>query len=229
MHHITLWGRASSSNVQKVMWALDEVGQRYQRIDAGMHFGVNKTPDYLAMNPTGLIPTYQEFDSPAALRAGQASFTLWESNAIVRYIGGRYGLGTIMPEDLRVRADADRWMDWATNVYVAAIGPTFLQLYRVPKAEQDLSVIPASRERTIAATALLDRHLASRPWMAGDAFSMADIAMGVYTRRWFGLDALFAPEHGGDGKRPSMPNLEAWNTRLLERQSYQKHIAGPIV
>jgi glutathione S-transferase len=215
--NITVWGRLNSSNVQKVVWALDAVGLAYRRVEAGRHFGVNNTDAYRDMNPTGLVPTYKEGD-----------FVLWESNAIVRYIGARYGLGTICPEDLQARADADRWMDWAATTYVVAIGPTFTQLYRVPKEKQDLSVIPASRKATIAATTVLDKHLSKQAFVAGERFTMADIALSVYVYRWFVLPELFAPEYGGDGVRPAMPHVEAWIKRLEAFEPFRKYVAVPI-
>ena len=70
-----LWGRATSSNVMKVIWLLEELNLPYDRIDVGGSYGKTETPEYRAMNPTGLVPTLQE-----------DHFTLWESNAILRYI-----------------------------------------------------------------------------------------------------------------------------------------------
>ena len=54
---LTVWGRTSSVNVQKVLWALDELGVPYERVDAGLQFGVNDTDAYLAMNPNGDHPS----------------------------------------------------------------------------------------------------------------------------------------------------------------------------
>jgi len=77
---VHIWGRLSSLNVRKVVWAAQETGVAFTRSDAGMAFGVVKTPEYLAMNPNALVPTLQDGD-----------FTLWESNAIVRYNFAKYG------------------------------------------------------------------------------------------------------------------------------------------
>src|SRR5712664_2715965 len=103
---IKIYGRLSSINVQKVIWCLDELGQKegvdYERIDAGLQFGVNKTDAYLKMNPNGLVPTLVDGD-----------FVLWESNGIVRYLASHGGHDdeSLFPADLKIRADADRWMD----------------------------------------------------------------------------------------------------------------------
>ncbi|HET7165456.1 MAG TPA: glutathione S-transferase N-terminal domain-containing protein, partial [Pseudolabrys sp.] len=59
---IKIWGRKTSSNVQKAMWAVGELNLEHQRIDVGGAFGKNKEPAYLAMNPNGLVPTLEEED-----------------------------------------------------------------------------------------------------------------------------------------------------------------------
>ena len=97
---LRIWGRRNSINVQKVLWCCGELGLDYERIDAGGVFGLTRDPEYLALNPNGLVPTISD-----------DGFVLWESNAIVRYLAARHGSGTLWPEDLRERADAERWMD----------------------------------------------------------------------------------------------------------------------
>ena len=91
---IKIWGRNTSSNVQKVMWAIGEIDLPHQRIDVGGAFGKNREPPYLAINPNGLVPTLEEEDG----------FTLWESNSIVRYLAARHANRTLEPADLRTRA-----------------------------------------------------------------------------------------------------------------------------
>jgi glutathione S-transferase len=92
-----VWGRNTSSNVMKVLWALGELGLEFERIDVGGAFGKTDTPEYRAMNPTGLVPTLQEDD-----------FTLWESNAIVRYLAEVHAPGsTLWPSEAHARANID--------------------------------------------------------------------------------------------------------------------------
>src|SRR6185369_2550450 len=99
---LKIWGRVNSVNVKKALWTVEELGLKYERIDAGLQFGVNKTPEYLKMNPTGLVPTIED-----------DGFVLWESHTVVRYLAAKHGAGSLCPSDLKVRADAERWMDWA--------------------------------------------------------------------------------------------------------------------
>ena len=134
---LTVWGRINSINVQKVLWTLAEVGVEYRRIDAGMKFGVNDTPEYKAMNPTGLIPTIDD-----------DGYVLWESNAIVRYLAAKHAHGTLYPEDLKSRFHAERWMDWQAIAFNAAITPIFARPDpQRARVQRDPTAIEASRAK----------------------------------------------------------------------------------
>src|SRR5258708_15720137 len=126
---LKIWGRTNSVNVKKALWAAEELGLKYERIDAGMQFGVNNTPEYRRMNPTGLVPTIED-----------DGFVLWESHSIVRYLAAKHGAGTLWPNDLRVRADAERWMDWAFT-FQAAFRTVFWGLVRTPAEKRDMTAI----------------------------------------------------------------------------------------
>ncbi len=129
---IKIWGRNTSVNVQKVMWAVGELGLPHERIDVGGSFGKNNEPAYLAMNPNGLVPTLEE-----------DGFVLWESNAIVRYLAAKYGAGTLEPSDMRARARASSWMDWQLTVAAPAVTPVFWGLVRTPPEKRDHAPIEA--------------------------------------------------------------------------------------
>ena len=98
---LKIWGRRNSINVQKVLWCCGELGLPFDRVDAGLQFGVNNTPEYKALNPNGLVPTIDD-----------DGYVRWESHAIVRYLARKHGTGTLLPQDARAAADADRWMEW---------------------------------------------------------------------------------------------------------------------
>src|ERR1700754_387072 len=135
---LKIWGRNTSSNVQKAMWAVGELKLPHERIDVGGAFGKNDEPAYLAMNPNGLVPTLEEDDG----------FLLWESNSVVRYLASKFGAGTLEPADLRERASASRWMDWQLSVVGPAIHGLFWGLIRTPPEKRDPAHIEMSRERT---------------------------------------------------------------------------------
>src|SRR5258707_9272853 len=121
---IKLWGRTNSINVQKVLWTLAELDLAYERVDAGLHFGIVGTPSYLAMNPNALVPTIDD-----------DRFVLWESNVIVRYLATKYGMGKLCPEEMRERFDAERWMDWQQTSLNPPIGSLLFNRIRRPPGQ----------------------------------------------------------------------------------------------
>src|SRR5437588_12573952 len=134
---LRIWGRNTSINVQKVLWAIGELGVAHERIDVGGSFGKNDEPEYLAKNPNGLVPTLEEEDG----------FILWESNTIVRYLAAKHGAGTLEPSDPKQRADSDRWMDWASNHGGPVITPVFWALIRTPADQRNMAQITADAEK----------------------------------------------------------------------------------
>lgn len=203
---IKIWGRNTSSNVQKVMWAIGEIGLPHERIDIAGVFGKNREPAYLAMNPNGLVPTLEEEDG----------FLLWESNTIVRYLAAKHRAGVLEPADLRTRALASKWMDWQLSVASPAIFECFWGLIRTPPEKRDHAAIDASKKKTITAMAILDAQLAKTAYVAGDAFSYGDIPVGIIAYRYRQL----IPE------RPSQPGLERWYAAISARQAFKDHIAA---
>jgi glutathione S-transferase len=200
---LKILGRKNSSNVQKVLWACDEVGVAFEREDYGLQFGKNKEPAYLAMNPNGTIPTIID-----------NGFVLWESNVIVRYIGAKYGLGKIMPQDIQERFVAEQWMDWQQTVANPAINPVFQGMVRTKPEDRDIAAIRVARDKLAAAMAILDGRLAKAAYLAGLRFSVADIPLGIITYRWYTMDI----------ERENYPNVRAWYERLCERPAFKKHI-----
>lgn len=204
---LTIWGRANSINVQKVLWAAEELGLAFTRHDVGGVYGGLDTAQYKAMNPNSLVPTLQDGD-----------LTLWESNAIVRYLAAKHGAGTLWPSDPGQRALADRWMDWQASVMQPSMREVFWGLIRTPPEKRDAAKIEASRIETEKAFRLLDAHLAASPYLGGKDFTMGDIPVGAYCRRWYGLPI----------ERPRLAFVEAWYQRLGERPGYRQHVMIPV-
>ncbi len=204
---LRIWGRISSVNVQKVVWCAEELGLAYERLDAGGAFGRVETPEYLALNPNGLVPTIED-----------DGFVLYESNAIVRYLAARYGGGTLWPGDIRARADIDRWMEWQSTLFTPAMWMAFWQLVRTPADRRDLAGIEGSRAKTERLAAILDRHLATRRFLAADAFSPADIVVGCAAHRWLHLPLMREPR----------PNLDRWYAMLKSRPASRQVTSQPL-
>lgn len=202
---IKLWGRVNSVNVKKARWCLDELGLPYERIEAGLQFGVNKTPEYLAMNPNGLVPTMDE-----------DGFTLWESHSIVRYLASKYGKGVLWPMDEPSRAIANQWMDWAFT-FQNAVRDSFWNLIRTPEDKRDMKAVEASRIKSGEVIQVLEKGLEGKMYVAGN-FSMGDIPIGCEVQRWIRLPM----------ERPKCPNVEAWFERLCARPAFKKNVDIPL-
>ena len=205
---IEIWGRTNSVNVQKVLWCLDEIGLPYERIDAGLQFGKNNEPWYLALNPNGRIPLLQD-----------GEFSLWESNTIVRYLSSKYDPGGLYAESPETRALAERWMDWQLSTLLAPVSTVFWTLIRTPAAERDMSAVTRATAEANRVTAMLDRELARQPYVAGERFSMGDIPVGAVIYRWLAIPGI---------ERPELPALKGWQERLAARPAFRRHVMLPL-
>ena len=205
---LTIWGRRSSFNVQKVMWLVGELRIEHRHIDAGGQFGGLDTPEFRTMNPHGRVPVIDDNGT-----------VVWESHAILRYLAARYGPSQFWSEDASERSQADRWMDWAQT----ALQPDFLMgvfwgFYRTPESQRNWPAIREKIARCASHFQLLDTMLAERWFLCGDALSLADIPAGTSLFRYFGLDI----------ERPSLPHVQAWYDRLQEREAYRDHVMVPF-
>ncbi len=203
---IKIWGRNTSANVQKVMWAVGEIGLPHERIDVGGPFGKNREAAYLAMNPNGLVPTLEEEDG----------FLLWESNSIVRYLAAKYRNTVLEPADLRERARASAWMDWQLSVLAPAIFACFWGLVRTPPEKRDYAAIEESKKKTTVAISILDGQLGKTAYVAGDGFSYGDIPVAVMANRYRQL----VPE------RPPLSHFERWYAAISARRAFKDQVAA---
>jgi glutathione S-transferase len=206
---LKVWGRANSVNVQKVLWCLSELNLRYQRIDAGMTFGRTHEPDYLAMNPNARVPTLVDGD-----------FVLWESNSIMRYLVLAYATASpIYPEAPKRRAGVDRWLDWTLSTLQPVDRPVFWALVRTPVEQRDMVAIQKDADTEAVQWRIVDRQLSTRRFIEGEDFTIADIALGAYARRWFGVEGV---------SKPSLAHLERWFAQFAGRAGFQHFVAPPM-
>ena len=206
---LTIWGRKNSVNVQKVLWCLSELDLAYQRIDAGMAFGRNNEPDYLAMNPNGRVPTLVDGD-----------FVLWESNSIMRYLALAYRPGLpIYPDAPKRRAAVDRWLDWTLSTMQPVDRPVFWAMVRTPPAQRDMVAIQKDVDAEAAVWTVADRRLAALRYFEGDDFTIADIALGAYARRWLGVEGV---------KKPPLAHVDRWFAQFAARPGFREFLAPPM-
>ena len=203
---IKLWGRTNSLNVQKVLFCLGELGLPFERVDAGMQFGVVKTPEYMAKNPNSVVPTLEE-----------DGFVLWESNAIVRYLASTHGVGTLWPTDPRARALADRWMDWQQTSHNPALTRVFWNLIRQSGSvsEAEFADVSAKVERAMD---ILEEALSRSPWLGGEAFTMAECTLAPGVHRYLHLPM----------ERKQRPHLARWYEAVLQRSVAKQVLLLPL-
>jgi len=205
---LKVWGRRNSFNVQKVMWFVGELGLAHEHIPAGGSFGGVDAPSFRAMNPHGRVPVIADGET-----------VVWESHAVLRYLAARYDAGGFWRAAPSERARIDGWMDWSQT----ALQPDFLMgvfwgFYRTPDAQRDWPAINKSVARSADHFRLLDRVLSTRPFLAGERLSLADIPAGTALYRYFELDI----------ERPTVPHVTAWYRRLQERPAYREHVMLPF-
>ena len=205
---LTVWGRRSSFNVQKVMWLIGELELAHQHIDAGGAFGGLDAPAFLAMNPHGRVPVIRDDEA-----------TVWESHAILRYLAARYGNGRFWSDDPVVRARVDGWMDWSqTALQPDFLGGVFWGFFRPPEAQRNWPAIETALARCEQHFAKLERLLESNPFLLGETLSFADITAGTSLYRYFELEIA----------RPPLPAVERWYRRLQQRPPFREHVMLPF-
>jgi glutathione S-transferase len=197
---ITLWGRKTSINVQKVMWLLAELGLEYERFDRGAAFGGLDDPDYVAMNPNRLVPTLKDGD-----------LVLWESNAILRYLADAYGAGTSFGGTPAQRASADKWMEWYQSSVYASFQAIFYQMVRLPEKDRDPETLKRMMDIVYPKFAQFDSVVQTQPFINGPELTIGDIPMAacLYRYHTMGLD------------RPVFAGLDAYYQQLTEHAPYR--------
>ena len=204
---LKIWGRTTSSNVQKVLWCCAELGIEYDRTDWGGQFGGNQNPEYLRLNPNGLVPTVIDGD-----------LVMWESNTICRYLCATRNGERLYPSDPAARTHVERWMDWQLSVIATPMSVLLVQLVRAPPEQRDPAAAEAARRRALAGWMIVEDAVAAQPFLAGSELSLAEIVLGTQIYRWFTFPI----------ERPTLPALRAWYDRLRERPGFKRHIEMPI-
>jgi glutathione S-transferase len=201
---LTIWGRATSANVQAVMWTAAELNIPHERIDWGGMHGGNDDTTFRGMSPTGLVPAIRDGD-----------LTMFESPAIVRYLGAKYGDEAFWPTDPAARGELDQWAEWAKTAFSGAvIGGLFILLIRVRPADHDKAAIAKAEAAAAVCARLADARIGAGPWLAGEAFSYADVMLGHFLFRYYTMD--FA--------RAETPALDAYYDRLCARPAFAEHV-----
>ncbi|MDA3889779.1 MAG: glutathione S-transferase family protein [Allgaiera sp.] len=202
---ITIYGRASSSNVQAVMWGVAELGLAHERLDYGHVFGGTDTPEFRAMNPNGLVPVLRDGD-----------LVMFESCAILRYLAARYGDGgALWPADPVARARVDMWAEWGkTSFGTTFTGPIFWSRVRTPAKDRDEAALTRAVAAFEAKLDILEGQIGQGAFVCGEDFTLADIVIGHVLFRWFDIDVPRRPR----------PGIEGYYVRLKARPAFAEHV-----
>jgi len=198
---LKVYGRANSINVRRVLWMLDEVGEKYEREDWGRGFRSTDDPTFRAINPVGVVPVIDDGD-----------FRLRESNSIVRYLAEKHGRADLYPKDLRTRATVESWMDWSSTDFANGMRPVFHGLVVKNPAYAD-QVEAGAREWAGQMQVLESKLASSGPYVMGKSFTIGDIPVGLVVNRWFSIPF----------EKPSFKAVSAYYDRLAERPGYKAH------
>ena len=201
---LTIHGRATSSNVQAVMWLIAEMGLAHRRLDVGGAFGGNQEPAFLSMNPMGRVPVMED-----------GGLTLFESQSILRYVAAAHGDGRLWSTDTAQRGIVDQWMEWAkVNVAPTVIYKVFWQLVRTNKEDRDYAKIAEGASELKTLMAIAEDQIAKSGWLVGSEMSLADITFGTQLYRYYSVDF----------ERADLPNLRAYYDTLCTRPAYAEHV-----
>ena len=196
-------GRATSGNVQKVLFLLEELGIPYQREDYGRQFNNTQDAAYLGLNPNGKVPTLVDGD-----------VVVWESNTILRYLATKHGATALYPADPAQRSQVERWMDWQ----LASLNTPYLGIFKEAKkpAGERGSTWEADAKELKAQLDILEKGTSGRAFLAGKDLSLADICLAPIVHRCldFPLDL------------PGLAGVRAWREKVAGRAAFKKATAG---
>jgi glutathione S-transferase len=211
-----IWGRPNSICTQRVLWACVECAVEFELVLASATmgpeghvstgarpFGIVDTPAYREMNPNGTVPTIDD-----------DGYILWESNAIVCYLAMKYGPAGLWGGGAAGLAAQMKWMAWTNENLEPALHTLVMECVRLAPALRNPEEREAGRQRGVAALECLDAVLAAQPFMAGDAFGIADIPVACAAYRW----TLF------ELATPPLPHVDDWLARVVPRAGFRAHV-----
>ena len=196
---IQIYGSAGSS-AGRCYWTLEEVGVAYETVPVNFRNRDNKKPEFLQLNPNGKIPVMVDGD-----------VILWESMAIDHYLCEKYQT-QLLGETLQDKAQILQWGFWSLAEYQKPLIEVFIQKVFVPEEHRDAKVIEKGIEKVLPLNHMLNEHLAKREFMVGPSFTLADLHVASVAKICSAIGVDFA----------TLPALQSWLTRMLERPAAQR-------
>jgi len=191
-------------NGQKVMIMLEETGLEWKHFDVNIRTGDQFRPEYLKLSPNNKVPAIVDTDGP-----GGGRYTMMESGAILWYLAEK--TGKFLPKEARKRFDTLQWLMFQ----MGHIGPMFGQANHFNNYTKE--TIQYARDRynneSLRLYRVLDNRLRDTPWIAGDEYTIADIAVYPWSKGY--------KDRGVD--RAGYPNFMRWFEAMEARPAVQRN------
>ena len=196
-----------SPNTMKVVAVAHQLNLNVEMIPVDMQSGFNKSAEYLALNPNGLMPTLVD----------DGGFSLWESNAIMMYLTSKAPGQTLLPADAQANADVMRWIFWNSGHLGPAVRPYMFERLVKPMMRQeqpDEAKVAEAEPQFMAHAKVLDDHLAQQAYMVGDQLTLADFATA----------ANLAYVQVARLPIESFKNIQTWLAKMVALPAWQKAV-----
>lgn len=192
----------------KVLWCANHLGLPYEAVFVDLTKGVQRTPDFAALNPNGRMPVLEE-----------DGFVLWESNAILQYLASKKPDAGLLPEDARARAAIVKWQFWDSAHWDPAIAIFVFENHvkaMFGRGGPDAAELARGRELLARIAPVLESALQQHRYVAGDGLTVADFSLG----------AVFTVMEAGRVPLEEYRAIQRWGADLKSLPSWQQTAAA---
>ena len=198
---LTVYGRQSSANVQKVHWIFAEGNIEFNSINIGGKYGGHTSQEFIKLNPNSTIPVLKDND-----------FIIYESNSIIRYISEKFNL--FKSENSKEKALINQWIDWSSLVFGLQCATYTAHNMLLPVEERNPSIASETKVKILKSFEILDNQLGKNTFIINEKLSLADIPIGCWLHRCVILDLNFS----------QFKSLENWYKKLKESNAYESAV-----
>ena len=195
---LTIYGRKSSANVQKVHWICLEGNLKFKAINIGGKYGGHTSPEFKQINPNSTIPVLKDND-----------FIIYESNSIIKYISDKYKI--LKSNNQKDIALNNQWIDWASLVFGLQCATYTAHNMLLPVEQRNPTIASESKKKIITSFEILDNQLNKYNFILNDELGLADIPIGCWLHRCVILDLKFS----------EFKSLDRWYRKLKQNKAYQ--------
>lgn len=200
---LKLLGKASSINVRKVLWTCAELELSYDLEEWGLVSSDLQKQEFITLNPNGLVPVIND-----------NGFVLWESNSICRYLASSREAEHLLPQNPKLKAVVEQWMDWQATELNTSWRYAFISLVRKHPDYKDANMVAESTQSWNANMQILEAQLQrTDKFLIGEHFTLADIVTGLSIHRWISTPI----------EKPCLPAINNYYERLSLREGFLKH------